>query len=223
MTQVNIPSFRALAQQAQVSSWQIRQLRQGQVEHMRFGILLNISRALQISVDTLIKQCSTVSIASFDQTSQANRQEPSHQEPSHQETSHQHQPPSDLLTEYQRLQAQLEHQRETLQQDFQRTSLHVIESWMTYWPAAVYATQSNPELPATRLIPLVRPVEKLLEQWGVEAIASVGTEVPYDPQYHQLIEGQANPGDRVKISNPGYFHGKTLLQRAKVKPIQTQE
>lgn len=218
MTQVNIPSFRALAQQAQVSSWQIRQLRQGQVEHMRFGILLNISRVLQISVDTLIEQCSSVSIASFDQTYQA-----SNQETSHQETSNQQQQPSDLLAEYQRLQAQLEHQKETLQQDFQRTSLQVIESWMTYWPAAVYATQSKPELPATRLIPLVRPVEKLLEQWGVEAIASVGTEVSYDPQHHQLIEGQANPGDRVKISNPGYLHGETLIQRAKVKPIQPQE
>ena len=180
MTQVNIPSFRALAQQAQVSSWQIRQLRQGQGAHMRFGILLNISRALQISVDTLLKQCSTVSIASFDQVSQVSSEDTSPGDTRHQKPRHQQQP-SDLLAEYQRLQVQLEHQKKTLQQDFQRTSLQVIESWMTYWPAAVYATQSKPDLPATRLIPLVRPVENLLEQWGVKRSPLLGPKSPMIP------------------------------------------
>ena len=205
MEQADIPSFRALAQQAAVSSWQIRQIRQGHVEQMRLGILLNISQALNISVATVTAQCSPVSLPSTAEDEKKEQQSP---------------PSANLQLEYQRLKDQLEQQQKSLQQDFQRTSLQVIESWMTYWPAAVYAAQTKPDLPATRLIPLVRPVEHLLDQWGVEAIAAVGTEMPYDPQQHQLVEGHAEPGDLVRISNPGYIHNGALIHRAKVKPLQ---
>ena len=124
-----------------------------------------------------------------------------------------------LQYEYQRLQEQLTAQRQALIQEFQRTSLQILESWMMYWPAAVHATQANPDLPATRLVPLVRPVEQLLAQWEVEAIAPIAAEVPYEPQWHQLIDGHAEPGQLVSIRNPGYRHRGALLHRAKVKPI----
>lgn len=198
MKQSNILSFRALAQHANVSSWQIRQLREGKAAQMRLECLLQISQALGVSLASLIHQCSSI------------KEMDKHQEPI---------PSNTLRTEYERLKGQMNQQKECLQNDFQRASLQTLESWMTYWPAAVYAAQSQPDLPATRLIPLLRPIEQLLEQWGVEAIAAVGNEVPYTPQDHQLIEGQASPGDPVRVSNPGYRHGGALIQRAKVKPI----
>ncbi|NEO49650.1 MAG: nucleotide exchange factor GrpE, partial [Moorea sp. SIO4A3] len=120
--------------------------------------------------------------------------------------------------EYQRLEQQLEQQRETLMQEFQQSSLQVLESWLVQWPTAAYAAQQNQQLPAVRLLPLVKPVEQLLEKWGVEAIASVGDELPYDPQQHQLMSGTAQPGDRVRVRYTGYRIGDKLLHRAKVSP-----
>jgi molecular chaperone GrpE (heat shock protein) len=72
---------------------------------------------------------------------------------------------------------------------------------------------------AVKLLPLVRPVQQLLSQWGVEAIASVGAEIPYDPQFHQLIAGTAQPGETVKVRNLGYRQGEKLLHRVKVSAI----
>ena len=209
MEQADIPSFRELAQRANVSQWPIRQLRQGDASQIRLGSLMSLSQTLNISLGTLVDRCSGSAIATSAQTTQPEQQQ-----------SNRQQSDSDLYGEYQRLQKQLDRQEESLQNDFQRASLQRLESWMTYWPAAVYATQAKPDLPATRLIPLVRPVEQLLDQWGVEAVASVGSEVPYDPQQHQLVEGQAASGETVRISNPGYTHNGALLQRAKVKPIK---
>jgi molecular chaperone GrpE (heat shock protein) len=126
-----------------------------------------------------------------------------------------------LRQEYQRLQQQLEHQRELLMQEFQQSSLQVLESWLVQWPTAAYAAQQNEQLPAVRLLPLVRPVEQLLQEWGVEAIASVGSELPYEPQWHQLMEGTAQPGDMVRVRYTGYrIGGDKLLYRAKVSPIR---
>lgn len=255
MATVNIPSFRALAQKAHVSDWQIRQLRHGHATTMRLNTLLNISDALEISLSMLLDRCSSIGgVGTVEPTKR------SHQGSvlngtsldASQETAsvsaapivsteekigdpHGHSRPSDALhlsdpsqlsaqpsdhalqKEYQRLQRQLKEQRETAQQTFQRTSLQALESWMIYWPAAVHAVQKTPTLPASRLIPLVKPVEQLLQSWGVDAIASVGAEVPFDPQCHQLIAGTADKGDRVSVSNPGYRHNDVLLHRAKVK------
>jgi molecular chaperone GrpE (heat shock protein) len=124
-----------------------------------------------------------------------------------------------LRQEYQRLQQQLAQQRETLRQEFQQSSLQVLESWLVQWPTAAYAAQQNQQLPAARLLPLVRPVEQLLQEWGVDAIASVGSEIPYDPHLHQLMEGTAQPGELVRVRYTGYCQGDKLLYRAKVSPV----
>lgn len=125
-----------------------------------------------------------------------------------------------LRQEYQRLQSQLEQQRLQLQQEFQQTSLHILESWLLFYPAAAYAAQQKPDAPAVKLLPLMRPIEQLIKSWGVEMVAPVGAEVPFDPQYHQLEAGTANPGDPVRIRKPGYRHGNKLLHRAKVTPVE---
>ena len=104
-------------------------------------------------------------------------------------------------------------------QEFQQSSLQVIESWLLQCPTAAYAAQQNQQLPAVRLLPLVRPLEQLLQEWGVEAIASVGAEIPYDPHLHQLMEGTAQPGEAVRVRYIGYRQSEKLLYRAKVSPV----
>jgi transcriptional regulator with XRE-family HTH domain len=171
LPQANLPSFRALVRAANVTEWQVKQLRKGQAAKMRVDVLYRLSQALGISLAELIAQFSELPVA----------------------------PPSE--------------------QEFQQTSLQILESWLVQFPTAAQAAQQNPDLPAARLLPLIRPVEQLIKSWGVEAIAPVGSEQTYDPQVHQLMEGTAAAGDRVKIRYAGYRQGDRLLHRARVSPI----
>ena len=195
MQQVGISSFNELSKQAGVSKRQLKHLRLGEVSQMRVETLMKISSLLQVSVIELLKTFSEVEIAEETDTQTAWKQE------------------------YERLQEQLRQQRESLMQEFQQTSLQVLESWLLQWPTAANAAKENAQLPAVRLLPLVRPVEQLVQQWGVEAIASVGEEIPYNPQYHQLMEGSAQPGEQVRVRYAGYRQGDKLLFRAKVSPL----
>lgn len=204
MQRVGITSFKALSSAAGVSERQILHLRRGEIEQVRVNVLRRLSEVLQISLSELV--------TTFSKDSEIRSQE-----------SGVRAEIDTLKAEYQRLQTQLEQQRETLREEFQQQSLQVLEPWLLQWSTAAQKAQENPQLPAMRLLPLVRPVEKLVQQWGVEAIAPVGAELPYNPQYHQLMEGTATPGDIVKVRYIGYRQGDKLLSRAKVSPILSAE
>ncbi|MBD1863006.1 MULTISPECIES: helix-turn-helix transcriptional regulator [Trichocoleus] len=208
MQPMGVSSFKALAQKADVSEWQVRQLRQGRATQMRAEALIKLSQALKISLPELISTFSQVAL------------EPEVRPvlPTVSETGLE----AELVAvklEYERSQAQLAQQREALWQEFQQSVLQAIESWLLQWPTAAYAAQQNPQAPAVRLLPLLRPIETLLQQWGIEAIAEVGMELPYDPTQHQLMEGIAQPGDRVRVRYTGYRQEGKLLYRAKVSPV----
>jgi DNA-binding Xre family transcriptional regulator len=207
MQQVDITSFKELSKKAGVSEKQLRRLRKGEVEQLRVETLLKLSQALQVSISELLTTFSLVESTTFGATTGGL-------------SLHDAELLSVLKQEYQKLQQQLETQGETLRQEFQQSSLQILESWLLQWPTAAYAAGQNQQLPAVRLLPLVRPVEQLMQEWGVEAIASVGSEIPYDPQCHQLIDGTALPGEVVRVRYAGYRLGANkLLHRAKVSPI----
>ncbi|BBD69083.1 hypothetical protein NIES4072_35870 [Nostoc commune NIES-4072] len=204
MQQAGIPSFKALSRAAGVSERQLLRLRQGKLEQMRVDVLLKLSPVLQISLNELIATFSTVELL---QEKAAPTQELLEEI-------------ADLRKEYQRSQLQLEQQREILLQELQQSSLQLLESLLLQWPTAAQKAQENPQLPAIKIVPLVqKPLEKLLDAWGVEAIAPVGAKLPYDPQLHQLMEGTAQPGELVKVRYTGYLQGEKLLYRAKVSPL----
>lgn len=197
MDKVSIHSFNQLSQITGISRRQIDRLRRGEVSQMRVETLSKLSEGLQLSPSQLLHKFSAESISNISSEDEK----------------------SALKQEYQRLQQQLDIQRETLKQEFQQASLQIIESWLVQWPTAAYSARQNEQLPAVRLLPLIQPVEQLMAEWGVIAIASVGEEVPYNPQLHQLMSGTAQPGDMVKVRYTGYRHGDKLLYRAKVSPI----
>jgi molecular chaperone GrpE (heat shock protein) len=204
MQQVGISSFKALSRAAGVSERQILRLRQGQLEQMRLDVLLKLSPVLQMPLSELIATFSTVELL---QEKTAPTQELLKEI-------------TDLRREYDRLQLQLEQQRDILLQELQQSSLQLLESLLLQWPTAAQKAQENPQLAAAKIVPLVqKPLEKLLQAWGVEAIAPVGAELPYDPQLHQLMEGTAQPGEIVKVRYTGYLQGEKLLYRAKVSPV----
>lgn len=192
MQQAGVSTFKQLSRTAGVSERQVMRLRRGGVAQMRVETLVKLSQVLKVSASELLETFGQIEAESGVVA---------------------------LRKEYQRLQTQLEQQRETLKQEFQQSSLQALESFLLFWPTAAYKAQENPQLPAVNLLRLVSPVEKLVQQWGVEAIASVGEEIAYDPQLHQLIEGTAQPGQTVRVRNIGYRHGEKLLHRVKVSAI----
>ena len=196
LKQAHIPSLKALSRAAEVSEWQVQRLSKGQAAKMRVESLHKLAQALRVSTVELVAEFSELAIITPTD--------------------------SNLQQEYQRLHIQLQQQQEILQQEFQNTSLQILESWLIQYPTAAYAAQQN-DVPASRLLPLMRPVEQLIKAWGLEAIAPVGTEIPYDPQIHQLMEGHAEVGDRVKVRYTGYRQGEKLLYRAKVSPVKAAE
>jgi molecular chaperone GrpE (heat shock protein) len=203
MQPLGFTSFRALSQAAGISERQIDRLRQGQIGQMRLEVLLKLSQTLQQSLEQLFTLFSEFSPTKTPSV-----------------TASQHSAElQQLQQEYQRLQAQLAQQRADLQQEFQQASLQILESWLLFFPTAAHAAQQNPDLSATKLLPLMRPIERLLATWGVELLAPVGAELPYDPQQHQLLTGTAAPGELVKVRNPGYRQGEKLLYRAKVSLV----
>lgn len=99
---------------------------------------------------------------------------------------------------------------------FEEQSLQMIESWVAQWPSAMYAVRKKPQFPAKTLITLSKPLQKLLTYWQVEYIGTIGEVVEYNPQEHQLEEGEAEIGTKVIIRQLGYTHRGRLRQRAKV-------
>ncbi len=199
MQQAGLVRFKELSSAATVSEKQIRKLRQGHIEQMQVTTVQKLAEALQISFLELIATFSEIPV-----TLSPNSQPP------HSSNI------ADLQQEYDRLERQLDQQKEVLWQEFQQSSLQVLESLLLQLPTAAYAAQQNPQVPAVKLLPLLRPIEILLQQWGIEAIAPVGVEISYDPQQHQLMEGTAAVGDRVRVRYVGYRQGDKLLYRAKV-------
>jgi DNA-binding Xre family transcriptional regulator len=204
MQNANIASYRALAMQAAVSRWQVQQLRSGRLGQMRLSVLAKLATALQVSVAELLSKLGSESdllAQSPPAPSLASQQQ--------------------LQQEYQRLQQQMAQQVAMARSQVQLEALQTIETWLTQWPTIAKRAQERPELSAAKILTFIRPVEQLMAEWGVVAIAPVDAQVPYEPQLHQLTDGTAKPGDFVKVTHSGSQHQGKLLHRAKVKPLDS--
>jgi transcriptional regulator with XRE-family HTH domain len=195
MQKVGISTIQDLSQVSGLSEWQIQRLQFGLLPKMSVESLLKLAAALQVSVETLLTSFLSCSLFPQDFTDS-----------------------NSTLQEYQRLEAKFTTLESDLQEKLLLWSLDILESWLIYWPTAIVAAEKNPSLPAKKIIPLVKPVQQLVESWGLQAIASVGEEIPYNPQFHQLIEGVAQEGDLVKVRNVGYRRGDQLHLKVKVSP-----
>ncbi|WP_267384086.1 helix-turn-helix domain-containing protein [Cyanobacterium sp. uoEpiScrs1] len=211
MQQAQISNFCQLTKISGVSQWQLNRLLVGLLPKISIENLLKLSKVLKVPIDRLISE--------FD----GNQSFLESLEDSPLETKALHL--SDLekvKEEYKQLQRQLNQHKETLEREFQKSSLEAIESWLLQWPTAAMVAQKNPQLSAVKLLPLVKPIIELLKKWNVETIAIAGEKVPYDPLCHQLLEGSGDvePGETVIIRYIGYRHGENILYRAKVTPVK---
>ncbi|KAM3114099.1 helix-turn-helix domain-containing protein [Phormidesmis sp. 146-33] len=197
-----ISTFKQLSQKSGVSEKQVMRLRRGEIGQMRVEMLQKLAETLGITLSNFL--------AAFAQDTLSHTLSVEDNASSTQQ---------DYQQEYQRLQERLTQQRQELWQEFQQMSLQTLEPWILQWSAASYAAQQNSQLAAVKLLPLMRPVERLLADWEIEAIASVAVEIPYNPQEHQLMDGTAEIGALVRVRYAGYRQGDRLLYRAKVSPV----
>ncbi|CCH67352.1 COG0576: Molecular chaperone GrpE (heat shock protein) [Richelia intracellularis HH01] len=208
MQKVGITSFRELSRVSGISERQILRLRRGEIGEMRLHVLLKLSATLVISLSRLVGCFS--------------REEVKMQMPITNPELMQQQM-ANLQVEYQLLQQQLNQKYKLLQQDFQQSTWQLLESLIVQFPTVVQKVRENSQLPAVKIIPLVKKsLERLLKAWGVEMIANVGAEVPYNPQKHQLMDVNLVPGEIVRVRYTGYRQGNKLLCKAKVGPIVLQ-
>jgi molecular chaperone GrpE (heat shock protein) len=208
MQRAGFASFKSLSRAADVSQWQILQLRKGKIAQMRVEVLVKLSEVLQISWPELLETFGVGSLSSSQNKTHINH----NLDLLKQITS--------LQSEYERVTLSMGQQREVLKQEFQRSSLQILESLLLQWPTAAHRAREDHQLAAVKILPLVdTPLETLLQAWDVKAIACVGAQIPYNPQFHQLMEGTAQPGEIVKVRYTGYMQYDQLLYRARVSPI----
>ncbi len=206
MQKAGVANLKTLIKVSGVSERQILRLRRGEIELMRLDTLLSLSQSLKISLNELITSFSQINLDIDIET--VNNKEDLSQRINH------------LEKEYERSLSQLAEQKNILKQEFQQQSLQLLESLILQFPTAAHKARENPQLEAVKILPLVeKPLEKLLQTWGIETIAAVGAEIPYSEQYHQLMESGALPGEIVRVRYPGYRQGNKLLYRAKVSKI----
>jgi transcriptional regulator with XRE-family HTH domain len=194
-------SLRSLSAASGVSRRQISRLQAGEAHFLSVHHALQLSRLLRLSLPELLQQFSSLKLD----------EQPSNLEPS-----------DAIVAEYERIKAELAIARAQHLQSFQAEALNTLEPLLLQWPTAAYAAQQNPTAPAIRLLPLLQPLEKLLQTWQIEPIGAVGQTVPYEPQMHQWadVTPPPEPSTSVRISHVGYRQMDKLLYRAKVRFLE---
>jgi transcriptional regulator with XRE-family HTH domain len=195
MQLANISSFQNLSDYSGVSRRAIDTLRKGNATNLKYADLVKLAEVLKIEVKELIAKF-------IDNRNDAEACDVMI---------------LNLREEYQILQQKMEQQKLELRSQFERETLQQLESLILQLPSAVYAAKQNPSMSAQNILPLLRPIDALLQRWGIAAIGAVGMEVRYDPQQHQLIEGsELEVGDLAIVRYVGYMQGEKLLYRARV-------
>jgi transcriptional regulator with XRE-family HTH domain len=167
LTAAEILTWQQLAKATGVSVARLRQLRQGNLASWKIGELQQLSKVLQISLESLLEQIGLVQNSTS---------------------------------------------------SFQYASFQIIESFLTNWPVAAQQVKLDPEFAASKLLPLVGSIDRLVASWGIVSIGQVGEVTTFNPQEHQSLVGIIAPMTIVQIRYPGYRQGDRLLTRAKVSP-----
>ncbi len=191
------PSYLEFSRQIGVSELTLHRLDVGLIDSTSLGELKKIATGLNISLDNLIDFFSR-----GDSSVQVS---------------------GDKLEDTDNEKSYAQGEKDLIFQEFQQSTIAILESLLLQLPTVIKAVENNPSLPASRVIPLLKPLNSLLSEWEVSAIAPVGSIVPYNPQEHQIMnEGEVlEEGENVEIRYVGYRQRDNLLYRAKVSPPST--
>lgn len=199
MSQAGIDNYLQFSHLAQISERHFYRIENGLIRALTLDTLQKIAQPLNLSVTSLISAFAEE--FSTDSQTQIERQ---------------------LKQEYEQLKQDNQQLAAKLTQEWQEATISTLESLVLQLPTIREAVKQNPELPASRLLPLLKPLNQLLSKWEIEPIGSVGEIISYNPQEHELMESgdcDLDHIDQVKIRYVGYRQRDNLLYRAKVSPI----
>lgn len=100
--------------------------------------------------------------------------------------------------------------------DWQQGTFEQLQSLFANYPTAKMMVKLKPELPAKNLVALLKPLEDLWQNWGIEQIGKPWQKVPFNPQYHQPDTFDIVENELVYIRFVGYRQGDRILLPAKV-------
>lgn len=128
-----------------------------------------------------------------------------------------------LREDYEALERMLE-RRITLALADQKLSFYrQIEPLLTQLPVVRHALDTGRPVEAADVLALLSPLDTALAGWGLQAIAEVGAEAPFDPSLHQATGRAPEPGAPVRVKHVGYRLGDQILRRARVSVLKKAE
>jgi molecular chaperone GrpE (heat shock protein) len=210
MAKVGLETIDELGERSGLSIWYLFRVEGGLINRLPLEACLTLAEIFGVSLTELIQQLSPSSSLTLSEVPEDQHTGPA------KEISSSSSDLDNLQREYEKLKQQLEDQERDLIGQWQAQSLAILEPWLMQWPTASTIAKTMVEMPAVRLLPLIKPLENLVSTWGLEAIGKVGQMVNYDPTCHELLEGEVEPGTSVIIRYIGYRQNDRLWCRAKV-------
>jgi len=190
MKPVGLTTWKQLCDHAKISRSTLHYLRTGQADHLPVYILKAIAQHLHTDWTKLLQD--------FSNTTLPNSGEQYYQE-------------------CQRLQEQLDTQAIQLTRQTQEQTFQKITPLLVQYPTLQQVVQQKrPDLPATTVLNLLKSLENLLQDWGIEPIGTPWQNVTFDPELHQPDTEDIYPGEAVYIRFIGYRSPTQILVRAKV-------
>ncbi len=190
LSELGLCSWKALQQKSGLTSHSLRQVRRGQVGHLKLSQLQQLALALDWSLEELMHklEISSIDIKESEQ----------------------------LRQQCLRLRDELQQQTVQLRTDERDSTFEQLQTLLTNYPTARMMSESKPDLPAKNLVALFTPLENLLKSWGYQTIGKPWEPVPYNPQLHQPDATDIAEGETVYIRFVGYREGDRILCPAKV-------
>lgn len=212
MNQLEIPSWKALAEKSGLTVLQLRLARQGAIAELKLSQLIQLATALHWKLEELLHNFAAVSSAITEKI------EPSFTPTQIQEefllaSAHQEE---ELRQQCLRLRDELQQQKSQLRADFREATFEQLQPLLTNYPSARQMAEAKPSLPAKNLSALFTPLDNLLESWGIEPIGFAWEQVAYNPQLHQADTDSIAEGELVYIRFVGYRAQERILCPAKV-------
>ena len=124
-----------------------------------------------------------------------------------------------------KLTKQLETLPQKLEGNWQIESIAALQELLISYPTAKLMVELRHSVPAKNIIALLKPMEELLQKWGVETIGQPWKRVPYNPDIHDCGDEDVQTGQLVYIRWVGYHQGDRVLLPAKVSlklPIKSR-
>ena len=103
-----------------------------------------------------------------------------------------------------------------LQSSWQKESINLLQELLISYPTAKLMVELKHNLPSKNILALLKPLELLLQKWGIETIGQPWKKVPYNPNIHDCGEEDISQGELVYIRWVGYYQGDRVLLPAKV-------